>query len=734
MRAGDLHVSISPEPWTISFALAGAPPFLEGLPARCLGFTTEPPPALPAPAGEWLDEDPPLTGWQHALRAEAVEPLADGGLRTHVITGEPRRTLAVAVEPAGDGVVALTVAAPPEEAAVAVGARFAARPGERFWGFGERSVAVDLRGRTVEHRVGEGPYQLEEYGLVEAITPPWAVRRRRDATYYPVPWLLSSRGFGVLVDNAEVSLHRLCTDSGDEWSVEVAAPELRLRVFAGPRPADALRRFTEATGRQPLPAAAWFHGPWFQTGHANEVPLERERELLHRLREAGAPVSAAETHMRRLPAGAHEGRRAGERARAELFHASGLACLTYFSALVAEEYGRVFDRAAGTGLLQRRPSGEPYTFTSYAGGRQPPLATQAQLDFTAPRTLDLVDELVAEAVEDGFDGWMEDFGEYTPPDVVSADGTPPERMRNLYPVAYHRAMAAVSARAGRPLARFVRSGWTGAAPFAPIVWGGDPTTGWGFDGLRSALTQALSMGLSGVAIWGSDVGGFFSLGDQRLTPELLIRWIQLGAASAVMRTKSEGVAIPAGERPQIWDAEVLPQWRRWAGLHTRLNPYLRTAAEGYAATGLPIMRHLALAFPDDPVAAGVEDEFLLGPDLLVAPVLEPGARERRLYLPAGPWVDLWRSVTWGPEVEALAPGRSRVLEGLAWVTVPAPLEELPLLVRQGARIPLLAADVTTLADYGDDPGIVHLRDRPEPWYLCFPPDGDPRLEPPHPGS
>jgi len=685
--------SITREPWTASFRIDGeteAPPFLEGVPGRCFGFATGLPADPDPAAGGWLDRDRPLTGWRHGPR-----------------------DVAVTVAAAGDGIVALTVTATPAgETVVAVGARFVAAPGERFWGFGERSHTVDHRGSTVEHRVGEGPYQLDEYGLVEAITPPWAIRRRRDATYYPVPWLLSSRGFGVLVDNDEVSLHRLATPEAGEWSVEVRADELRLRVFAGPRPADALRRFTAATGRQPLPAAAWFFGPWFQTGHANQVPLEREREIVRRLRDAGVPASAAETHMRRLPAGAHVGRRDGERARAAMFHAAGLACLTYFNPMVAEEYEPVFARAAEQGLLQRRPSGEPAAFTAYAGGRVPPLAVEAQLDFTAPGTAGLVAELVAEALDDGADGWMEDFGEYTPPDAVSADGTPAERMRNLYPVTYHRAFAEAAAGAGRPLARFVRSGWTGAAPFAPIVWGGDPTTGWGFDGLRSALTQALTMGLSGVAIWGSDIGGFFSLGEQRLTPELLVRWIQFGAVSTVMRTKSEGVAIPEGERPQIWDPDVLPHWRRWASLHTQLNPYLHAAAAEYVETGMPVMRHLALAYPGDPAAGAVEDQFLLGPDLLAAPVLEPGARERRVYLPAGSWVDLWRSAVWQPETRALIPGRPRVLDGPAWTTLPAPLAELPLLVRAGARIPMLPPDVLTLTSDG----------LPPPRHLAFAPN------------
>src|SRR4029077_16131716 len=129
---------------------------------------------------------------------------------------------------------------------VYIRAAFATAPGERFWGFGERSHSTEHAGNLIEHWAGEGPYQLDESPLIEAITPRWAIRRRRDATYYPIPWLLSSRGFGVLVDNDEASLHRLGTDAVDEGSVEVAARELRLRVFAGASPAEALGRFTAA--------------------------------------------------------------------------------------------------------------------------------------------------------------------------------------------------------------------------------------------------------------------------------------------------------------------------------------------------------------------------------------------------------------------------------------------------------------------------------------------------------
>jgi alpha-glucosidase (family GH31 glycosyl hydrolase) len=493
-------------------------------------------------------------------------------------------------------------------------------------------------------------------------------------------------------------------------------------VFAGPTPADVVRRLGERIGRQPPPAAPWFFGPWFQTGQPNEVP--QEREYLKLLQDADAPVSAAETHMRYLPCGAHAARRAAERERTAYFHSRGLATLTYFQEKVCATYSRAFDAARERDALIRNAAGQPYVYPAYLGEETPPSRPMALVDFTAPRAQELYDLLLGEAVEDGHDGWMEDFGESMPPDGRAADGSTGAQHHNAYPVGYHRAGQSFADRAPRPLARFVRSGWTGVHPYAPIVWGGDPTTGWGFDGLESAVMNALGMGLSGISTWGSDIGGFHALGTNRLTPELLIRWIQFGAVSTVMRTKAGGVAVPPKERPQIWEPEILPHWRRWARLHTQLHPYLAAATERYGRTGMPVMAHLVLAHPGDARAAAREDQFLFGPDLLAAPALRPGVAERELYLPRGHWVDLWRSAAYDDRKGGLRLGRARLLAGPREAELPAPLEELPLLVRAGAVLPLLPPDVDTLADYGAGaPGVVRLADRRDRLHLLAFPRG-----------
>jgi hypothetical protein len=177
-----------------------------------------------------------------------------------------------------------------------------------------------------------------------------------------------------------------------------------------------------------------------------------------------------------------------------------------------------------------------------------------------------------------------------------------------------------------------------------------------------------------------------------------------------MRTEANGFDLPPKDRPQIFDPGVLPVWRRYAKLRTQLYPYLRAADRAYQRSGLPAMRHLALAFPNDPRARARDDEYMFGPDLLAAPVLEPGARTRSLYLPRGPWVDLWRSASLD-RGGALVLRRARVLAGRRGATLPAPLAELPLLARAGTLLPLLPADVDTLAGYGHRAGLVHLADR-----------------------
>ena len=190
-----------------------------------------------------------------------------------------------------------------------------------------------------------------------------------------------------------------------------------------------------------------------------------------------------------------------------------------------------------------------------------------------------------------------------------------------------------------------------------------------------------------------------------------MRWLQFGFASGVMRTQANGFDLVPSERAQIFDEEILPIWRRYAKLRTQIYPYLAAAQSQYNRTGLPIMRSLALIYPRNRRASALEDEYLFGPDLLVAPVIEEGARKRSVYLPRGRWVNFWRAVRYLKKSGGFALRRAKPLRGRRSLNVRAPLAQLPMFVRAGAVIPLLPSDVDTLAGYGRGKGLVHLRDR-----------------------
>lgn len=202
-------------------------------------------------------------GSAHATRV--LSSSQDGDAITVVLeTDDPlARRIEARIAPDADGVIAVgaRVVAGPTSDVTALGIGFRTAAAERFLGFGERNNAVDQRGNLVESYVADGPYQAEERAFVAAFVPPPGFRARDDATDYPVPWLLASRGYGVLIDNPETSYFRLGSERADAWSLEVAgapeglppepAPErLRFRVFAVPTPAGAPRRFIERTGRQ----------------------------------------------------------------------------------------------------------------------------------------------------------------------------------------------------------------------------------------------------------------------------------------------------------------------------------------------------------------------------------------------------------------------------------------------------------------------------------------------------
>ena len=233
--------------------------------------------------------------------------------------------------------------------------------------------------------------------------------------------------------------------------------------------------------------------------------------------------------------------------------------------------------------------------------------------------------------------------------------------QNLYSVAFQRTVDAVLAERSSTYGDIFRTGWTGSQPVVRGLWAGDQEGSFG--GLQAAIRMGATAGVSGYPIWGSDTGGYQSLG---LTPEVFVRWAQLSAVSPVFEVGGRG------PNATFWQfgEETTRLFRDAAVLHYELFPYLYGLAQAAAATGEPILRPLGYQFPADAASWGSDLELMVGPSLLAAPVVGGGTTPR-VYLPPGDWVDLFAG--------AAARG------GRAFVR-PTPLGEFPLYLRRGAAI------------------------------------------------
>jgi alpha-D-xyloside xylohydrolase len=225
----------------------------------------------------------------------------------------------------------------------------------------------------------------------------------------------------------------------------------------------------------------------------------------------------------------------------------------------------------------------------------------------------------------------------------------------------------------------IRSAWAGSQRYGALVWSGDIEST--FDDLRRQIPAGLNIGLSGIPWWTTDIGGFKNgnIGDPTFR-ELIVRWFQFGVFCPVFRLhgiRQPGTMIGAqqtGADNEVWSFgdEQYEIISRLLFLRERLRPYVLDQMRVAHETGLPPMRPLFVDHPDDPTSWQVEDQYLFGPDVLVAPVYTEGARERRVWLPPGAtWVNAWSRTEH---------------EGGQWVDAPAPLDTIPVYLRQGGAV------------------------------------------------
>ncbi|UJR84803.1 TIM-barrel domain-containing protein [Sandaracinus amylolyticus] len=510
---------------------------------------------------------------------------------------------------------------------------FACDDDASFAGFGAQYDDTNQRGDAF-------PLWVQEQGIGRSGIGP--ISGDAHSTYFPMPWWIDWRGFGVLVDTPARTLVDLCQrDARVAWvEVEDLAP-LDVLVLHGPRPRDVIRQLGDEIGRAVRPPD-WAFSPWIgvQGGpdavlaevaalEAAEVPFSAVwvqdwvggEWLTERIFDLNYRWVADTERYPDLPGLVRT-----------LRDDHGVRFLAYANPFVRMDLEH-FAPMAGDDLLIRDETGAPYVFPFV-------LSRGTMPDFTRPEAYAYVEEHLRAMVEtQGFDGWMSDFGEWLPTDAVLHDGSDARLVHNLYPAMWHRASREVmdTVRPDGDWVLFTRSGWTRDHAQQQIVWIGDQEADWEpTDGLPTVVPALINLGLSGVPFVTHDVAGY-SGGPS--TKELYMRWTELAAFGPILRTH-EGL-MPAANWSWDRDDETIAHFRRFARVHEALGPEIRALADEAATSSLPIIRHLALEFEGDVASRDVHDEYMLGPELLVAPVLEEGATSRSVYLPPGQWFHVW---------------------------------------------------------------------------------------------
>ena len=614
------------------------------------------------------------SGVQYSARTVVAARKLGRGVVLTVSTDDPSgRRLRVQIVPDGDGLIRVAVTPRPATGVAIISDSFASSTDEAFHGFGGPHNALDQHGGVISSfDEEENVTGLGTPGTPSAILYP----NGPPAVFYAQAQFISSRGYGFLLDQPQLARFRLDSDRPQAWSVAVSAPSLNYVVAPG-SPERAIADLTAVTGRQPTPPA-WALGPTLDrlVKNIGETQADYESNLR---------ADIANIDRYHLPLKAYRiegwGFRNPDNDGLVLYHPRVLS-FALQSRIIAElrarhihplAYLRPFvtpgsapDRAR---LTVRTASGQTY-FTIGTLGQH-----IALLDFTNPGAVRYWKREIAKMLDLGFDGFHADFGEEVLYGMHFADGETGRTMHNRYPILYMRASreaidAYERSHPHRQIWFYNRAGYSGTPGSAAYETGnvpGDEATDWGqAAGLASLAPDMLNRAIGGAYGFATDIGGYYDYTTPPTTKELLLRWAEWATLSPIFRLHGSGRA--GTHTPWSYDRQTVNVYRTLSLLHERAAPLILRLWKQADETGIPPTRPLWLEFPGDSRAASQEQEWTLGDDVLVAPVVTEGASSRIVYFPAGCWRD---------------PQTDLTERGPRSATVSAPLTRLPYFLRCG---------------------------------------------------
>lgn len=533
--------------------------------------------------------------------------------------------------------------------------RFVATPEEHIFGGGEQMSYFDMRGRDFPIFTSEPGVGRDKTTMTTFLADKMKAGGDYYNSNYPEPIFVSSRKYWTHMDTTAYAVLNFKNENYHE--IEMWEVPSKITFCGFHRYIEVPEQISGYTGRLPeLPA-------WTRDGIILGVQGGTKEVLgyVKQAEEAGIKIAGIwcqdweginiTSFGQRLKWNWmwNEERYPNLDKVIEELHKKGIKFLGYINPYVVNNES-LFEEAKEQGFLALNKQGEVYEvdFGEFDCGI---------IDFTNPKAFTWYKEIIKKYLLDfGLDGWMADFGEYLPMDAVLYDKSTPHTMHNAWPVMWAKCNyeACEEAKKLGEILYFMRAGGHGSQKYCVSLWAGDQSVIWEkHDGMPSVIIGALSSGLIGNPYHHSDIGGYTSLVGNIRTKELYQRWVEMAVFTSVMRTH-EGNR-PAQNFQYYHDEYTMEHMKKMVDIHVGLKPYLEDLVKLGAKKGIPMQRALMLHYEEEKAIA-VEDQFMLGSQILVAPVLEPNVEKRKVYLPEDVWIHFWTGQEYkGGEYEIVAP-------------------------------------------------------------------------------
>lgn len=541
---------------------------------------------------------------------------------------------------------------------------------EAIFGLGEQFSEVNFRGKEV-------PLWVEEQGVGRGdppITGDWYT------TYHPQPTFVSSQNYFCHCESSSYAKFDFTNEEFHELYIWSVPEEIMIGKFDSTL--ETVSHLSKLLGIQPkLPDWA-YDGVWLGIQGGKDVVEQKIKQCIDHKVKVGAVWCQdwQGIHMQ----GAQKRLIWNWKYDEELYpnlptyikvlNEMGIKFLGYNNSMLAEGKEQ-YREALKKGLAVKDKGGNQYKIVTDSGEK-------SLLDLSNPETILWFKEIINKhMIKIGLSGWMADYGEYLPIDAVLHSGENAETFHNKFPVEFAKANyeAVEEANKLEEIIFFTRAGYSRVSNYTTSVWAGDQLIDWSLgDGLGTVIPAGISIGICGIGYYHFDIGGFHSLENFVRTKELFMRWTEAAVFTSIMRTHE---SIKPYDNLQFdYDEETIDHFAKMVAIHVQLKPYFQFLSEEYQKTGISPFRGCFLHYENDPELYNLKYQYMLGSDLVVAPVIEPNQDKWKVYLPKDDWIHLWSNNEYNG----------------GWITVEAPIGNPPVFYKKNSTFKDLFKSLVTI--------------------------------------